>query len=256
MKKILLVLLITMLLLPGISQAATSNQLKQDWLNAIKIRMAAEADHKEAKLDYATDKSDENEQAVIDTGKEVLEAALDEAEAWLGWKKLEAQENPNVPDTIQTNIETDVKTNLAKIDTLRTDVKNIDSQLNLGTTFLKMIKSYLELLTDVARNSGSMWVSIGNDLIETAKTYEQKIRAAAEKLPDSDEIINKLNVAKTELQTAQDKVDFAESSYKQVKLPGTPLIKFSEGNNYLRQAKTNLLNAQQQLEHAFNLITK
>jgi len=256
MKKTFLVLLITLLLLPGVLQATTSNQLKQDWLDAMKARIAADADHKEAKLDYASDKSDKNEQEVINTGKEVLNAALDEAQAWLEWKRLEAQENPNVPDNIQTNIETDVKTNLTKIKTLRTDVDNIDSQLTLGTTFLKMVKSYLELITDVARNSGSMWVSIGNDLIETAKTYEQKLRAAAEELPDSAEIINKLDVAKTELKTAQNKVDFAEAVYKQVKLPGTPLIKFSEGNNYLRQAKTNLLNAQQQLEHAFNLITK
>jgi len=256
MKKILLVLLITFLLIPNVLFASTSSQAKQDWLEAKRIRFEMDAGHKQAKLDYAQDKTQENEQQVIDTAKDLFNAVLDEVESWLEWKKVESQENPNVPDEIQTNIENDVAVNVSKIDDLRGDVDSIKTQGDVGATFLKMIGSYIELLTDVARNSGAMWASIGDKLIETAKKYEQKLRDAAEKLSDNDEIINKLNVAKAELETAQDKVNLAESAYKQVKLPGTPLVKFAEGNTYLRQAKTNLINAQQQLEHAFNLITK
>jgi len=256
MKKTVLIISMIALLLFQISAvcALSSSEARQDWLEAKQTRFETDAKHKQAKLDYAAEKTPENDQAVIDTAKEVLDATLDEAEAWLIWKKIEAQENPNVPDDIQNSIITDVEVNLAKIDDLRTDVENINTRADIGIVFLKMIGAYVELLTDVARNTGAMWVYIGEALITTAEDYEAKLRSTAEELENNDEIINKLNLAKSELETAKNKVNIAEAAYKKVIIPGTPLIKFAEGNNYLRQAKTNLDNATRQLIHAFNLI--
>ena len=69
-------------------------------------------------------------------------------------------------------------------------------------------------------------------------------------------MIAKLDIAKSELETARSKINVAEKAYDNVKLPGTPFIKFAEGNGYLWQARTNMINAYQQLEFVFNSITK
>jgi len=68
------------------------------------------------------------------------------------------------------------------------------------------------------------------------------------------DIIEKLDLARNDLDEARSNIDNAESSYEQVVLPGTPLIKFSEGNNYLRIARTNLLSGHNNLNQAYNLM--
>lgn len=234
--------------------ALTSSEAKQAWLGAKQTRISADAEYRQAQLDYATDKTPENDAAVISTAKTVLNTVLDEAEAWLNWKKVEAEENPDAPDYIKNNITADVNKNLAKIDGLRTEVNGIENRLQVGVVFLKMVGAYVELLADVARNTGAMWVYIGDNLVSTTEDYEAKLRQAANQLDDKTAVIEKLDIAKSEIATAESKVKVAETAYKQVVLPGTPMIKFAEGNNYLRQAKTNLVNAHLQLVHAYNLI--
>ncbi len=255
MKKLFLCLVLGLLILPTLVYPALAAGEKQDWLNAKKASQTAVENYKQAQLDYAADKTPENDQKVIDTAKEVLNAALDEAKAWLEWKDQDAQQNPEAPIEIKDNIHADVNKNLAKIDSLRTEVNAIKTRLNVGVVFLKMIGAYVELLTDVARNSGSMWIVLADNRIATAEKYEAKLRTAAEKIDDNSEIISKLDLAQSEIELAKDKVSLAETDYNQVVLPGTPLIKFNQGNNYLNQARTNLLNAQAQLVVAFNLIT-
>jgi hypothetical protein len=255
-KTVLTVAVIASLLLQvGVASALTSGEAKQSWLTAKQARASAEVEYRQAQLDYAADKTPENEQKVITTAKATLNAALDEAEAWLNWKNLEAKESAEVSDEIKNNIEADVNKNLAKIDGFRADVLGIETRFDVGVVFLKMVGGYIELLTDAARNTGAMWVYLGNQRVATAESYEAKLREAALKISDNTEIIAKLDIAKSEIETAKNKVKTAESAYKQVVLSGTPLIKFAEGNEYLRQARTNLINTHVQLEHAFNLIT-
>jgi hypothetical protein len=184
----------------------------------------------------------------------LLNAALDEAAAWLNWKNSEAKESPEVPASIKANIQTDVNANLAKIASLHTEVNAIKNRVDAGTVFLKMVSAYVGLLADVARNTGAMWVYISNDRINTATEFEADLRQTADKMGNNTEIISKLDMAKSEINLAKNKVDLADAAYKKVVIPGTPLIKFAEGNNYLTQAKTNLLNAQAQLAAAYNLI--
>lgn len=253
-KTFLTIALITMLLGPVMSAGAIDSGSKSAWLSAKQATKSAEVTHKQAKLDYASDKTPENQQAVVDTGKELLQKALNEVEEWLLWKNTEAQEDYRVPDSIKSTIQSDVEKNLTKIDGFREEVNDVSNQLELGVVFLKMIGGYLELLVDVARNTGAMWVHIGNTLLDEARDYEAKLRDAADKIDDNSAIIAKLDLAKQELNTAQSNVDSAEASYKLVKSPGQPLLKFGEGNNYLRNAKLNLLNAQGQLAQAFALI--
>ncbi len=254
MKKFLLSAITLIFLMQSLSLTALAAGTRQDWLNAQQTRIQADADYKKAQADYQADKTPANEQKVVDTAKDVLNAALDEAEAWLNWKNTEAQNNADVPNDIKNNIANDVNKNLAKIQDFRTEVAGINTRLEVGIVFLKIVGAYVELLTDVARNTGSMWVYIANNRIDKAEDFEAKLRQAAAKIDDNTEILNKLDLAKTELADAQTNVNTAENAYKEVKIPGTPLIKFAEGNNNLRQAQSHMLKAMEQLLAALKLI--
>jgi len=210
--------------------------------------------HRDAKLAFAEDKSPENEETVIDTGKDVLNGALDESEAWLLWKDLEAQDNPDVPDDIKDRISDDVAANLDKIDELREEVDDVSNRFELGVVFLRMIGKYFELLSDVSRNSGMMWVHIGNVRADKIEDFSSKLRETAEDMDDNEEILEKLDMADEELEIARRNIDNAEDTYAQVKIPGTPLIKFGEGNQYLRAAKLNLVGAHKHLNQAYRAI--
>ncbi len=256
MKKITaLLVLVTSLVantLPALAE--NPNEMRQEWINAKKIRLEADAAYRQAQLDYKKNNTPENDRRVIDAAKAVLNDALDEAEAWLKWKRLEANENSDVPENIKNNIDDDVDTNLAKIEGFRTDVEGIENRLQVIGVFLKIIAGYTGLLTDVARNSGAMWVYIGEQLANKVSEYEAKLRAAASGIADNSEALAKLDAVKDEVSAATKKIELAKIAYEKVRLPGTPLIKFAEANAYLRQAKTNLINAQVQLNNVFNLL--
>lgn len=249
---IICVLLLTQVL----AVSATVSDAKTDWQDAKAVSKEKQQAHRDAKVDFAANKSDENKQAVIDTGKDSLHAALNEVEAWLTWKNLEAQENTEVPAEIKESIETDVQSNLATIDELRTEVDAVENQLGLGIVFLKMIGKYFELIADVARNTGSMWIFVANEKADTIEQYENKLRTAAEGMDNNDAIIERLDDAKDELESARVNIDQAEGAYAEVKIPGKPLVKFSEGNNNLKAARMNLISATQSLNQAFALIAR
>lgn len=179
--RIIVLLMLGLLLMQPIASAVSdASEAKQEWLDAKQKSLDAQEAHLDAKVAWAADKTDENNQAVIDTGKDSLNAALDEAEAWLIWKDLEAQENSEIPDELKQSISDDVDENLQVIDELRTDVDSIENRLELGVVYLKIVGKYLELMTDVAKNSGYMWVHIANEKADTTEEFEAKIRDAAE----------------------------------------------------------------------------
>lgn len=257
-KRTIIALFVIALLVMQVTAVSALNagDAKQEWRDAKDISADKQEIHRDAKLTFAGDKSEENRQAVVDTGKDVLNAALDEAEAWLVWKDLETEENPDIPEDLKVTIHEDVEKNLEKIDDLRVDVDRISNQLELGIVYLKMVGKYIELVTDVARDSGKVYVHLANTQIEKTDDLESRLREGAEDLDNNDEIIKKLDAARDDIDEAKRNVDKAESSYEQVVLPGTPLIKFSEGNNYLRVARTNLISAHGNLNQAYRLMLR
>lgn len=257
MKKLFMpIFLVSILLLQIVFIAASASDLRQDWKDLKEVSREKQQLHREAKQVWRADKTDENNQAVVDTGKETLHAALNEAEAWLNWKRAEAEENEFAPEDIKQDIYDDVEANLAKVEDLRTQVDEVDTQLELGITFLTMIGKYFELLTDVARNSGKMWVHIANTRADKLEEFEQKLRDAAEDLDDNEEIIEELDDAKRNIESARENIEDAEAYYEDVQVGGTPLIKFGEGNKKLRNAREEMLQAGSNLRQAFRLITK
>jgi hypothetical protein len=255
-KSIFVAFSLVLLLLSGIGAAAlTAADAKQAWVDAKKVSAEAQGLHKDAKLRFVNEPTPENENDVVDTGKLVLNDALDEVEAWLVWKDLEAKENTDVAQDIKDAISGDVEKNLAKVDSLRTDVAGIKNRFELGVVFLKMIGKYMELLTDVARNSGASWVDVGEKQADKAEGYEAKLRDVAVGMDDNGVILGKLDAAKDALSSARRNIASAEAAYKQVVLPGTPLLRFSEGNNYLRVARSELLIAHKNLNEAFLLMS-
>jgi len=256
MRKIFCVLLISLFLMQVSAFAISSPEAKQLWYDAKIASSAAKETYNAAKIAYAAGKTEENKQAKIDTGKTLLNSALGEVEAWLIYKGIEVSENPGISQGLKDAIAADVETNLAKIDALRAEVNAAETELELGIVFIKMVVKYFELVTDVARNWGLAVVELSNSVLDTSNTYERQLRAAAETISENEEIISALDSAKSSLDEARSNVAKAEASYNAVVAGGTPLIKFSEGNNYTRTARANLLSAQASLSNAFALISQ
>lgn len=251
MRKFITGFLLAVLLLVAASPALalTQSEAKNAWVGAQQVRQDADAAYRQSQLDYKADPSPAGEQKVVDAAKKLMNSALDEAEAWLVWKRIESQNDSRVPAEIKSNISSDVASNLQKIEGLRTDVAGVETRAQALAVFLKMVGGYTELVTDVARNTGAMWAYIGDQLVTKAETFEAKLRVAA---AGKDDLLKELDLVKSELELAKSKVAMAEASYLEVKLPGTPLVKFSEGNRYLREAQTNLRQAQGQMAEVFH----
>jgi len=253
MNKKTLTVLATLLMI-GSAFALTASEAKQLWLDTKSASIEAQATHRQAKLDYAANTSPENNQAVIDTGKIVLNAALDEVEAWLNWKNLEVEENPGVPDYISEAIQSDVEENLGVIDSLRIEVDAIQNRLGLGVVFLRMIGRYVELLGDVARNSGAMWSYIVENRSAIVSNWESTLRTQALAMTNNTEVIAKLDLARAEIDSADTNIANAKTQYELISVPGTPLINFANGNNYLRIARGDLVSAAGYLKQALILM--
>jgi len=253
MKKLLLgFLLISLLLVQAVAVSAlTAAEAKDDWEDTKEESLAAQEYYQNMKVQYAGDPSDENEEDLIEAGKAVLHAALDEVEAWLIWKDQETEENGDVPEDLKEAIQTDVDDNLDVIEELREEVDDVDSRLELGIVFLKMIGKYFELLSDVSRNSGLVWVHVGNTYADNVESFEVGLRDQAEDLDDNEEIINLLDKARDELDEARNNLDEAEEAYTEIETSGQPLVKFAEGNSYLRTARANMVSAHGYLNNAY-----
>ena len=257
-KKLFISLAIISILLINIIaiSALSAPEAWQEWLNAKVASKQAQEEHRNAKIEFAADKSDENKQKVIDTGKASLHAALNEAEAWLIWKDLQTDANSEIPDDLRETIKNDIEANKEKINSLRTEVDNIKTNLELGIVFLKMIGKYTELLTDVARDSGKIWVFLANERANKLSEFEQKLRDVAENTQNKDEVIEKTDTAASSIDEARLNIDNAEMHYDLVTIGNQPLNHFAQGNNYLRTARANLLSVHQNLNQALGMLIK
>lgn len=234
--------------------ALSQSEAKSAWIQAQQVRLEADTAYRQAQVDYNKNPKPAEEQALITAAKTLMNDALDEAEAWLVWKDIEAKNDARVPSDIRANISADVAKNTEKIKGYRTDVAGVTTRAQSALVFLKIVGGYAGLLTDVARNTGAMWASIGDKLVITAESYEAKLRTAA---ADRPELIAKLDIVKSEIDLAKNKISMAKAAYLLVKLPGTPFIKLGEGNGYLQEARVNLTQAQIQMLNVFNsLVTK
>ena len=241
---------------PIIAFALTSSEAKQAWYDAKEASREAKSAYREAQLEWAANKTEENRDLVIEAGKDTMLAALDEAEVWLIWRQAELDENPEIPEDLREGIASDIEVNLAKIDDLRAEVNNVETQIELAVVFLKMIGKYLELVSDVARNTGLIWVYVANSYADVIMEYENQMREAAESLPDTGDVIAKLDNVVTELDEARASIDAAEEEYRDMAAGGSPLLSFSNGNNQLRIARNHMINAQKALREAYQLLVK
>ncbi|MBN1683286.1 hypothetical protein JW865_07020 [Candidatus Bathyarchaeota archaeon] len=235
-------------------KALSSSEAKQIWIQSKEVSRIAQQEHVQANIDWASNKTSENNLRVIDTGKYALHAALNEAEAWLIWVNLEVKENPEVPNDLKQTIEQDVNSNIAKINDLRAEVDEVDNRLELGIVFLKMVGKYLELVTNVAKNTGLVWVHTANTYADIIEEYEVEIREAGVNAQNKDEIIAQLDKTVQEISKARSNINLAETEYLQVTIPGNPILRFSNGNQYLRLARNNLLSAHSYLKQAYRLL--
>jgi len=241
---------VTLLAFLPVVSAISASDARQDWLDAKQDSKDAQQAHRLAKAEHGA-----NSDEALDTGKESLNAALDEAEAWLVWKEAQTNENSEIPDDLREDILNDIDANKGRIEQLRDDVDAVENNLELGVTFLRMIGEYIGLLTDVARDSGKIWVFIAEKRVEDLEEFEGKLRTIAEN-QDNDEAIKDLNEAMQELGEAKTQMGRAEDSYEKVYVGSNPLINFHQGNQYLRVAKTHLLKVHLNLRDALGELSK
>jgi hypothetical protein len=255
MKKVLIVFLIAMLLLDVVS-ALTASEAKSAWQGAKKLTLPAKAEYSDAKIVWAADRTPEKDKEVVDTGKNLLNVTLDEAKAWLIWKNLEAEEMVGVPQVLIDTIKLDVDTRIKDIDRLREDINDVRNQFDLGVVFVRMIGKYMGLVTDVARDSGKMWAQVADTYGDRIGEYENKLRTVTESIPNNKAMLAKLDAVDSEVEKARQNIREANTAYDKVRLTGTPLLSFAEGNSYLSAAKTNLLSAQIYLGQAYDLMAR
>ena len=259
-KKILSFVLIFLLILQIITiSAISSGQAKQNWVNSKQTTLNAQESYRNAHARYVGSPNEQNLQLKLSATKNTLNSVLDEVEAWLIWKEEEANENiDNVPEELINQIKTDIQINKAKIESLRVEVNAISSEPEANLVLLKMVLKYTELLTDVARNTGKLVVFRANEIIETTEKYEQSLRSEAQNFQNNVEkffFISKLNLAKASIAEAKQNVNKAEQSYELVIIGAKPLVKFHEGNQYLRTARANMISANQELKNALELMS-
>lgn len=256
MKRAIIIFMALLFVMSTISVAAlTASEAKDVWFDKRDVRFEKNSEHKQAKLTYANDKSSENSKAVVDTGKDLFSAGLDEVEAWLVWKNIEASEDDRIPQHMKDTIDEDVNKNLEKVEKLRDDVDGISSQIELGIAALAMGGKYFELVTDVARNTGLVWSHIGNARADKIEEFHDKILVYAEEA-GNEAAIEKLNTVTSELEIARRNIDNAEDTYELVEIGKMPMLKFAEGNNYLRAAQTNLISALSNVNQAYGLVLR
>lgn len=249
------ILLISILMLQVVSISAISaSQAREEWRNTKQESKNMREAYREANLKWMGDKTDSNNEAAIEAGKDSLNAALDEVEAWLNWKKAEVESNDEAPSELKDEILEDIDKNMGVIEELRGEVNEIQNRIQLGVTWLRMVGKYLELITDVSRNSGKIWVWIANERINNLEEFESRLREIAEEIDDNADILEKLNEAQDEIESAREDVEDAEEAYEVVVAGKRPLMSFHEGNQYLRLARVNMLNAHRNLNQATRLM--
>jgi hypothetical protein len=236
---------VTLLLFQVVSVAAlTASQARDNWLDAKEESLEAQSRHRNTKTTYG-----QNTPEALETGKESMHAALNEAEAWLIWKEAQANENSEIPDNLREDILADIENNKGKIKSLKAEVDAVNSQIELAATFLKMIGKYTELLTDVARNSGKIWVFVANERIKDLESYQIKLKEFAEDRDNGPALV-KLNDASEKIEEAKSNIDNAEEYYNRVQIRTNPVINFHEGNKRLRFARMDMLEAHIRLNEA------
>ena len=234
--------------------ALSASQAKQDWQDAKEETAKLKLIHNEAKAKWMGNKSNENVQSYVDTGKEFLQSTLNEAEAWLIWKQQEVEQDEIISEQLKIQVQEDINKNLAKIEELRGNVEGATTKVSVDLFAVGMVVGYLDLLTDVARDSGLIWVEKLNQYIDTIESYESSLRETAQTMENNQEVLNNLDLAKESINEARENINKAELSYQLVVQGGTPLIKFNEGNQYIRTAKANMLSANNNLKTALGLI--
>jgi len=251
MKKIIVFLILGLMLMMPIVAALSLNEARQEWRDLKDVSRGKRVAHRENEQRFQGDKSPENDAATVESGKESLHAALNEAESWLVMKDIEAGENKHMPDDLKERIQEDVDRNLATIDELRSDVDGTENRLGVGIVWLKTVGKYIELTVDVSRNSGLAWVHVANEHANRIEDYQNKLRVAAEKIDNNEAILEELDNANVNLEEARTQINEAERYYNKVEIGNTPLVNYGEGNQHLREGRQKLIDANVNIRQAW-----
>ena len=246
MKKLFLIAVVLLLFSSFAFADLESARLK--WLEAKETHLGLQQEWRQAQLLVAANNTQENIENVIEKAKAALNAGLDEAIAFFEFHK-EKLTSADVSDELKATIESDLNKNIDVAEGLKDDVNAITTRAEVGVVSLKIIDAYLNLLVDVMRDTGLVFVEKANLRVEKLEefrdTLQEKVDIAPEdKKEDLDKLMESLNVHIDEAKSA---IDSAEEAYNSITKKEGSRIAFEKGNTLIRQSRSHMVLAFQDI---------
>ena len=252
-KTIFIFAIIAIFLLQVVAVSATAEETKIAWKDAKEISKEKRNEYRDVQKEFRKNNSEENRELLIEAGKETLHAGLNEAEAWLLWREEKSKEDTKFPEELKEEIQSSIDENLAKIESLREEIDAIETQIELGVTFIDMLFKYREVLSDVSKHTGNSLIYLAEQKLEKSTEFEEKLRVIAEGY-EHEAALESLDNVKESLNSAKEHIDEADEKYDSITVPGKPIITFHEGNKHLKDARKSLIDAHKNLREAYRLL--
>lgn len=217
---------------------ADLNYAKQKWIDDVVYHEKTKIEWQAAQKLVAESNTPENVQNVIDKAKISLNAGLDAAIAFFEFQK-EKLTGVDISENLKDIIRNDLDENIGVAESLKTDVGNIKTRLEVGLVTLKIVDKYLDLLVDVMRDSGLVFVEKADNRYDKLNNFRDKVES---KIPEGkeDDYKDLLDKVESNMNEAKSNIDGAEAKYKSIIQKQGSRIAFQEGNNLIRQSNQNM----------------
>lgn len=220
------------------SMVFAHGDLKQEWIDAKAVHKEARDVWKEAQVLVNSVNTPENVRNVIDKAKISLNAGLDEAIAYFEFQKDKLLDS-DISDDLKVVIQADIDNNLGIANDLKNDVAGITTRLQIGIVTLKIVDKYLDLLVDIMRDTGLVFVEKGNNRHDKLDNFRDRIESniPADSKSDYQELLDKIE---NNMNEAKSNINSAEAKYKSITQKQGSGVAFREGNNLMRQSNQNM----------------
>lgn len=255
MKKILAIfavfLLFSVVVLASIADA------RQTWLEARETHIELQQEWREAQQLVARENTPENVENVVNKAKVSLNSGLDEAIAFFELQK-EKLTTADVSDDLKQTIESDLNKNIDAAEALKDDVNSIQTRVEVGITSLKILDAYLNLLVDVMRDSGFVYVEKARLRVEKLEQFRDMLQEKVNLAPESkkQELEGLMDDLNKNIQDAKDNIDEAEDNYKSITQKEGSRLKFQQGNTNIMQSRNEMLMAFQNIQQIVQVLRR
>jgi len=239
MKKLLS--LIVILLFSAVVFASVEDA-RLKWLDAKEKSLELRQEWQEAQRLVAANNTPENTANVIEKAKASLNSGLDEAVAFFEFHK-EKLTNEDISSDLKSTIESDINKNIDIANGLKNDVDAIKTRAEVGIVSLNIIDAYLNLLVDIMRDSGLVYVEKANLRVGKLEEWRDKLNekialAPEDKKAELNRLMDDLN---KNLDYAKQEINDAETKYRSITKKEGSGIAFAEGNTLIMKSRSHMV---------------